>query len=107
MSAPEPGAPRAVDLPPFEAPWQAKAFALTVHLHAGGAFTWSDWGRALAAERARDPEGEYFAAWLRALEGLLGDLAPPEAVAETAERWCRAARATPHGTPIRLENAEG
>ncbi len=107
MSAPDEAAPLAEDLPVFEAPWQAKAFALTVHLHARGAFAWSDWTAALAAERAREPEGGYYTAWLRALEALLArpGLAPPETVDATAARWRLAARATPHGRPIRLENA--
>ena len=30
---------------PFEEPWQAQAFALTVDLHARGAFSWNEWAR--------------------------------------------------------------
>jgi nitrile hydratase accessory protein len=114
LSPPElPGQPRdAAGEPVFAEPWQAKAFALTVHLHARGRFAWSDWTAALGAELAADPapgEDAYWRAWLRALERLLaarGDAAP-EAVATTAAAWQRAAEATPHGTPIRLANAPG
>lgn len=111
MNAPEPVPPQPADLPVFEAPWQAKAFALTVHLHARGAFTWAEWAAALSAECTRDPMAEdsagYYAAWLRALENLLAarSLAAPSEVATMAQAWRRAARAKPHGTPIRFENA--
>jgi nitrile hydratase accessory protein len=104
---PLPGQPADLDGPVFDAPWQARAFALVVHLHERGAFSWSDWAAALGAACARQdpgPEG-YYAAWVEALGALLAErgLAAPEAVAETAEAWMRAAAATPHGTPIRLE----
>ncbi len=51
----------------------------------------------------------YYEAWVRALQRLLAErgLAAPEAVEATAEAWRRAAEATPHGQPIRLENAPG
>lgn len=101
-----PGLPRdARGAPVFAEPWQAKAFALTVHLHDRGAFTWSDWTAALAIHCATP--APYFEAWLAALESLLArhDLASPPDVARMTDAWHRAARATPHGTPIRLENA--
>lgn len=31
----------------FAEPWQAQAFALVVHLHSKGAFTWREWASAL------------------------------------------------------------
>jgi nitrile hydratase accessory protein len=61
--------------PVFTAPWQAKAFALTVHLHDRGAFGWGEWAAALGREvkdQAPGAEG-YYAAWLRALERLLAE----------------------------------
>jgi nitrile hydratase accessory protein len=108
LTPPEPAGPRdGAGAPVFAEPWQAKAFALAVHLHERGAFAWPDFAAALAGQCARDPEGEYYASWLRALEGLLADrgLAAPEAVAELAAAWRRAAAATPHGQPVRLANA--
>jgi nitrile hydratase accessory protein len=97
--------------PVFTAPWQAKAFALTVHLHAQGAFGWGEWAEALGREvkdQAPGAEG-YYTAWLRALERLLAakGIAAPGAVAAMAAAWQRAAEATPHGRPIRLENDPG
>jgi nitrile hydratase accessory protein len=111
LTAPDlPGLPRdAAGSPVFAEPWQARAFALTLALHERGAFVWSDWAQALGAEFARDTsEGHeaYYRAWLRALETLLdkGGIATPPEVAALAAAWQAAAAATPHGTPIRLEN---
>jgi len=90
---------------PFDAPWNAQLFALTVALSGSGVFTWPDWTRALGAEIATG--APYWDAWLTALEKMLGSLGialPPE-LAALAERWEAAAHATPHGQPIRLENA--
>jgi nitrile hydratase accessory protein len=90
--------------PVFPGLWQARAFALAMHLHARGVYAWPDFAAALAAELRH--EDDYWRAWLRALEAILARqrLAAPERVAEVAELWRRAAEATPHGTPIRLGN---
>jgi nitrile hydratase accessory protein len=100
--------PRAPDAPPFPTPWAARAFALAIALSERGAFPWPEFSTALAAVRAADPDGDYFAAWLAALEAVMARRGlSPEAVAATAEAWQAAARATPHGRPIRLGNAGG
>lgn len=113
---PQPGEPA------FHAPWQARAFALTVHLHAAGLFTWQEWsaalGRHLGAAQgtgaldigAQPPEAgaeAYFGAWLAALEEMLAarGLAGEAEVAGMAAAWQAAARATPHGQPIVLRDA--
>lgn len=112
MSPPDPlpGQPRdATGAPLFDAPWQARAFALTLLLHQRGVFTWTEWAAALAQECRTQAPGQdgYYAAWVRALQGLVAarGLAAPDAVTATAEAWRRAAEATPHGQPILLENA--
>jgi nitrile hydratase accessory protein len=92
---------------PFDAPWQAQAFALTVALHEQGLFTWPEWTDALSGALAHDEaDAGYYACWLAALETLLDRKLGPTGAERTAltEAWCRAARATPHGHPIRLEN---
>ena len=97
--------PAGVDGEPlFAEPWQAKAFALTMHLHERGAFSWAEWTAALG--RRCTGALPYFEAWTRALEDLLADrgLADPASVDRVAEAWHRAAEATPHGEPIRLGN---
>ena len=105
MTPPEPAA--------FAEPWQAEAFALVVHLHEGGAFTWSEWAAALAAEIAAagpdDDGGRYYEHWLAALERLATEhgMAGREALAERAEAWAEAYRRTPHGRPVTLDAAAG
>ncbi|MEM9013308.1 MAG: nitrile hydratase accessory protein [Pseudomonadota bacterium] len=103
MSAPEPEAP-------FAEPWQAEAFALTVHLHAAGHFSWPDWSAALGAERARpgpDDPGRYWRDWLAALEGLLRarGLAGEDALSPLRAAWAEAYATTPHGEPVTPEPA--
>ncbi len=101
MSAPEPG--------PFAAPWEAQVFALVVSLRDAGVFTWSEWAAALgrAIRPGDDPEAAAdYGRWLIALEALLTErgIAAPEGVDARRDAWLRAAAATPHGQPIRLEN---
>ena len=85
LSPPDlPGLPRdAAGAPVFPGPGQARAFALAVGLSERGAFAWPEFSAALAEARAADPEGEYFAAWLAALEAVLARraIATPDPVA--------------------------
>jgi nitrile hydratase accessory protein len=99
------------DGPPFRAPWEAQAFALTIALYERGAFTWSEWTAALAeeiagAQRAGDPDtGEtYYLHWLGALERLVAakGLCDADILRHYRDAWDRAARRTPHGAPITL-----
>ena len=93
----------------FKAPWEAQVFAMVVSLQEAGLFTWSEWterlGRGIrpagSPERAAD-----YGAWLETLESILSErgVTRPEGVAARAEAFLRAAAATPHGEPIRLEN---
>lgn len=96
---------------PFAEPWQAELFALTVALSEAGQFTWPAWTEAFGAtlrrhgaDRELDGGGDYYAAWLETLEGLLdrsGVAAKAEAVA-MRDRWEAAYLSTPHGQPVRL-----
>jgi nitrile hydratase accessory protein len=58
---------------PFDAPWQAQVFAMTLALHARGAFSWPDWTRALGAQLALGaPDGsDYWDCWVVALERMV------------------------------------
>jgi nitrile hydratase accessory protein len=99
------------DGPPFRAPWEAQAFALTIALHDKGLFTWGEWTEALALEIARaqragdaDTGETYYRHWLAALERIvahkgLGDAA---SLLRYRDAWHRAALRTPHGMPITL-----
>jgi nitrile hydratase accessory protein len=97
--------------PVFDEPWQAQAFALVVHLHAAGAFSWTDWANALAGELKNadsrgeaDDGGRYYEYWLAALERLLiaRGLAGADALALRKADWAEAYRRTPHGEPVTL-----
>jgi len=104
LTRPEPGP----DAPAFEEPWQAEAFALAVHLNAAGAFTWTEWAEALAAEiksaGAADDGARYYEHWLAALERLAAErgLADAAALAARKAAWADAYRRTPHGKPVVL-----
>lgn len=83
---------------------------MTVHLHEKGLFSWGEWAEALSAELHRPERAEdgsdYFDGWVAALTGLLVSkgLADADTVLALQESWKRAAEATPHGSPILLEN---
>ncbi|WP_300063110.1 nitrile hydratase accessory protein [uncultured Roseobacter sp.] len=73
-----PNLPHDAGGPVFNAPWEAKAFAMTVDLHKRGVFDWSEWCDTLAdeiksAQAAGDPDlgDTYYKHWLKALETLI------------------------------------
>ncbi len=109
-------APDLADPPVFAEPWQAEAFALTVHLHAAGAFSWTEWADALSreieateADGLPDDGGRYYEHWLAALERLVTarGLAAPQALAARKHAWAKAYRHTPHGQPVTLAAGAG
>ncbi|MBB4141836.1 nitrile hydratase accessory protein [Rhizobium rhizoryzae] len=96
--------------PVFSEPWQAQAFAMTVHLHQKGVFSWQEWADSLSREvhrpgRAADGS-DYFEAWVAALCHLLSEknVASSATLLALQHSWQRAAEATPHGKPIELTN---
>jgi nitrile hydratase accessory protein len=106
-----PDLPRDEDGPVFREPWEAQAFALAVHLHERGLFTWPEWAAALAEEIRRaqaagdsDTGETYYRHWLAALERILVEKGATDvdALHCHADAWGRAADRTPHGTPIEL-----
>ncbi len=96
--------------PVFAEPWQAEAFAMTVSLHEYGIFTWPEWAAALSAQvkiaGASASGDDYYQHWLAALEDLVTakGLSRTGELHDLTEAWQRAAHATPHGAPVRLEN---
>lgn len=75
---------------PFDEPWQAEAFALTVALNEAGHLDWPEWARVfsatLAAQAADQPDPQsaplpddpvsnaaYWRAWLSSLESIVRD----------------------------------
>jgi len=96
---------------PFEQPWHAAAFALTVHLHERGLFSWAEWadrlGHALAGDRGAgclDGGDDYYRAWLDALQSLLASkgVAADDEISDMMAAWSEAYLATPHGQPVML-----
>ncbi|GAB5468097.1 MAG: nitrile hydratase accessory protein [Rhodospirillales bacterium] len=82
--------------PVFQAPWEAKAFAMTLNLHKQGAFEWSEWCEALSSEiKLAQAEGDpdlgdtYYHHWLNALEKLVAAkrLASSDRLAAAKEDW--------------------
>lgn len=96
--------------PVFSEPWEAQAFALAVALNEKGLFSWSEWAEALSAELkspdARDDASDYYTHWMAALENLIAakGIVGHDQVDVVSQAWQRAARATPHGSPVLLEN---
>jgi nitrile hydratase accessory protein len=98
----------------FDEPWQAQAFALTVHLHAKGAFSWAQWASALSeviargASRGEPADGShYYHHWLEALEALTTrqGLTNAASLDQRKADWVRAYQETPHGQPVELNAA--
>ncbi len=86
---------------------------MVVQLNEKGLLDWNDWAEALSMELHR-PEAasdgsDYYECWLAALEKLLASkgIVSELQVGSVAEAWRRAAHATPHGSPILLENDPG
>ena len=110
-----PDLPRDADGPVFRQPWEARAFAMAVSLHAHGVFSWSEWAATLADEITRaqargDPDAgdTYYQHWLAALERLVAEkrVTTSETLARTRIAWDRAADRTPHGKPIELRDED-
>lgn len=89
---------------PFDEPWQAQAFAMTVALHGRGLFAWEDWSHRLGEALEVEPERPYWCSWLVALEAMMlhCGIAGGKEVAAMSLAWREAADRTPHGEPIVL-----
>ncbi|WP_275791121.1 nitrile hydratase accessory protein [Pararhizobium gei] len=96
--------------PVFAEPWQADAFAMTVSLYEKGVFSWSEWAEVLSQELYRPGRradaADYFDCWVAALSRLVTELSITSKadLDQLSQSWQRAAAATPHGKPIRLDN---
>ena len=59
----------------FNFPWEAKAFALVVHLHQQGHYSWVEWAETLSEEikaaGGEDDGSGYYLLWLSAAEKLV------------------------------------
>ena len=89
---------------PFEAPWQAQLFALTVAMNEAGQFSWSEWAEVFGPRVKGVGADQYWETWSEALVALLEAKGIAEAadILALTQRWKAAAKATPHGKPILL-----
>ncbi|MEM6432300.1 MAG: nitrile hydratase accessory protein [Cyanobacteria bacterium P01_D01_bin.115] len=82
MSTPSPQLPLAADghaaedEPVFQAPWEAKAFAIVNQLAADRQYSWTEWNDQLVqeiatAESSATDSRTYYECWLQACEKLL------------------------------------
>ena len=67
----------------FDAPWQARTFAMTVQLHQSGLFTWQEWSEHLATnirkretDTAIESNDDYYTVWQQTLEEMLRSRVP-------------------------------
>lgn len=78
---PLPGQPESGGEPVFDAPWQARAFAMAVHLNEQGVFSWTEWSDQLAGliknhemHAAIHNSDDYYRIWLKALGDIAKDM---------------------------------
>ena len=98
---------------PFNEPWHAQIFALTVHLNEQGHFDWKAWSKvfsdALSSKGSKDliiNDDDYYSIWLRTLEEFLGETKKIQSheIIQYFQDWRAAYLNTPHGQPVKLEN---
>ena len=96
---------------PFEQPWHAEVFAVTVHLSETNLFSWVEWTQTLGQHigaantmRAINGTDDYYQVWLRTLIALLSvkEVTDLETIESMQNRWVEAYRNTPHGEPVHL-----
>lgn len=73
-----PKSPTPQDEPLFQAPWEARAFAIVNQMSADNYYNWSQWTHYLvneisASEQISPSEKTYYEQWLNACEKLLID----------------------------------
>ena len=96
---------------PFDEPWHAELFAVTVHLSERNLFSWAQWTDALGEQinavkltRPIDGSNDYYNIWLQALTELISTegITDAEAISNVQNHWADAYRNTPHGKPVKL-----
>ena len=96
---------------PFDEPWHAELFAVTVHLSERNLFSWAEWTDAIGEQiskvkliRPIDGSNDYYNVWLHALIELISTkgITDAEAITNVRDRWADAYRSTPHGKPVKI-----
>ncbi len=95
----------------FEMPWHAEIFAMTVHLHKEGVFSWPDWterfSNALAGAGVHhnlNGSNDYYNIWLDTFIQFIAEkgVTNEPAIDFLSEKWRKAYLCTPHGMPVTL-----
>ena len=94
----------------FEEPWQAQIFALTLHLHEQGVFTWNEWADYLSCSikhldtSSSNHTTTYYLQWLDALEQICYAKTglTYEQLLDKKDAWEQAYLNTPHGKAVTL-----
>lgn len=96
---------------PFDEPWQAKAFALAVHLNEQGLFTWPEWTESFANVARQNPlpsdkseSTAYWRHWILTLEQMITERgqSTPDDLEALRQAWREAFLTTPHAKPVVL-----
>ena len=96
---------------PFDEPWHAEVFAVTVHLSEQKLFSWAEWtdakGKQINKAKLTHPidgSDDYYTVWLHTLIELISTkgITDTEAILDVQNRWADAYRNTPHGKPVKL-----
>jgi len=96
---------------PFDEPWHAEVFAVTVHLSERSLFSWAEWTEALGEQISKvklrrhiDGSNDYYNLWQQALIELISTkgITDADAILDVQHRWADAYRNTPHGKPVKL-----
>ena len=96
---------------PFDEPWQAELFAVTVHLSERNLFSWAEWTDEMVEQikkvkliRPIDGSNDYYNIWLQALIELISTkgITDAETISDVQNRWAIAYRNSPHGKPVEL-----
>ena len=105
--------PKNSEGPVFSEPWEAQVFAITIQLYEQGLFEWGEWVDFLGAEiqssEYADLDGtSYYKYWLNALESLVQakGLTNLSTLNDFQHAWHHAARRTPHGEPIEINDLD-
>ena len=94
---------------PFDEPWHAEVFAVTLCLWERNLFSWTEWTAALGEKISKDGlircingSDDYYNLWLEALIELISTkgITDPETIEDMQNRWVDAYRNTHHGKPV-------
>lgn len=74
------GQPQEDGEPVFDAPWQARSFAMAIKLHESGLYSWKEWSDRLSENiavreqhKAMTSSEDYYSLWQQTLEQFIAE----------------------------------